>query len=84
MEILDNITNVLGKVSDFVWGVPLIVLILATGLLLTIRLKGIQITKLPRAIKTWFKTKEAAIPVKYPASALFVRHFPQPSVPETS
>lgn len=37
MEILDNITNVLGKVSDFVWGVPLIVLILATGLLLTIR-----------------------------------------------
>lgn len=51
MEILDNITNVLGKVSDFVWGVPLIVLILATGLLLTIRLKGIQITKLPRAIK---------------------------------
>ena len=59
MEILDNITNVLGKVSDFVWGVPLLVLILATGLLLTIRLKGIQITKLPRAIKNLVRNERS-------------------------
>jgi len=41
----------LTKIDDLVWGVPMIVLILAVGILLTIRLKGIQITKLPLAIK---------------------------------
>lgn len=38
-------------IDDFVWGVPLIVLILAVGIFLTIRLRGLQITKLPLAIK---------------------------------
>ena len=41
----------LTKINDLVWGVPMIVLILSVGILLTIRLKGIQITKLPLAIK---------------------------------
>ena len=46
----DSINKVLGIIDDKVWGIPLIVLILATGIFLTIRLKGLQITKLPRAI----------------------------------
>lgn len=46
-----TINNVLKVVDDFVWGIPLIVLILATGLFLTIRLKGLQVTKFPLAIK---------------------------------
>ena len=37
--------------DDFVWGVPMIVLILAVGIFLTIRLKGLQITKLSLAVK---------------------------------
>lgn len=41
----------LQKIDDLVWGIPLIVLIMAVGALLTIRLKGLQITKLPLAIK---------------------------------
>ena len=41
----------LKAIDDFVWGVPLIVLILAVGIFLTIRLRGLQITKLPLAIK---------------------------------
>ena len=53
------VSKVLGKervqmlkaIDDFVWGVPLIVLILAVGIFLTIRLRGLQITKLPLAIK---------------------------------
>ena len=49
--MLDAISNFLSVVDDFVWGVPLIVLILATGIFLTIRLKGLQITKLPHSIK---------------------------------
>lgn len=46
-----TVNDVLTKLDDFVWGLPLIILILATGIFLTIRLKGIQITKLPLAIK---------------------------------
>ncbi len=44
----------LQKIDDFIWGVPLIVLILAVGILLTVRLKGLQITKLPLAVKHMF------------------------------
>ena len=50
-NMLDTISNFLGKVDDFVWGLPLIILILATGIFLTIRLKFLQITKLPHGIK---------------------------------
>lgn len=45
----------LKKIDDFVWGIPLIVLILAVGIFLTIRLKGLQITKLPMAVRQIFK-----------------------------
>ena len=46
-------------VDDLVWGVPLIVAILLTGIYLTIRLKGIQITKLPKALKYMFENEES-------------------------
>lgn len=41
----------LKTIDDLIWGVPLVVLILAVGIFLTIRLKGLQITKLPLAIR---------------------------------
>lgn len=44
----------LQKIDDLVWGIPMIVLILAVGILLTIRLKGLQITKLGLAFKHIF------------------------------
>ena len=46
-----NGTVMLKIIDDFVWGVPLIVLILAVGIFLTIRLRGLQITKLPLAVR---------------------------------
>ena len=46
--------QILSSIDDFVWGVPLIVLILAVGVFLTIRVKGLQIRLLPRAIKELF------------------------------
>ena len=49
--MFDTINTVLGSIDDFVWGVPLIVLILAVGIFLTTRLRGLQITKLPLAIR---------------------------------
>lgn len=52
--MFEAITNFLVKVDDLVWGVPLIVLILVGGLFLTLRLKGLQITRLPLAVKKMF------------------------------
>ena len=49
--MLEAISNVLTTVDDLVWGIPLIILILSAGIFLTIRLKGLQITKLPHAIR---------------------------------
>ena len=57
--MLQTINSVLTKVDDFVWGIPLIVLILATGLFLTIRLKGLQVTKFPLAIKNLLSNEKS-------------------------
>jgi len=48
----------LKAIDDFIWGIPLIVLILAVGIYLTIRLKGLQIAKLGLAVKQMFKKNE--------------------------
>ena len=56
--MLEQLNTILGNIDDFLWGIPLIVLILATGIYLTIRLKGLQITKLPKALKYMFKNEE--------------------------
>ncbi len=45
----------LQKIDDLVWGIPLIVLILTVGIFLTIRLRGLQVRKLPQAVKSIFK-----------------------------
>ena len=47
--------EILVKIDNVVWGIPTIVLILVTGLILTIRTRGIQFTKLGRAFKQIFK-----------------------------
>ncbi|MDD7268402.1 MAG: alanine:cation symporter family protein, partial [Treponema sp.] len=48
-------TTILNKIDDIVWGIPTIILILSTGILLTIRLRGVQFTKLGLGIKNLFK-----------------------------
>ena len=50
--------TILNKIDDVVWGIPTIILILATGLLLTIRARGVQFTQLGRAFKQIFKKNE--------------------------
>jgi AGCS family alanine or glycine:cation symporter len=47
MEILDQI-------DSYIWGLPMIVLLMGTGLLLTLRLNLLQITRLPLALKLIF------------------------------
>ncbi|MCQ2501579.1 MAG: alanine:cation symporter family protein, partial [Lachnospiraceae bacterium] len=55
---MEAFTALLGKIDDFVWGVPLMVLILAGGLLLTIRLRVLQLRRLPLALKWMVKNEE--------------------------
>lgn len=52
------INSFLGTVDDLVWGVPLMVLIMAGGLLLTVRLGLLQVRKLPLALKWMIKNEE--------------------------
>ncbi|MBQ5464262.1 MAG: sodium:alanine symporter family protein [Fibrobacter sp.] len=53
-----SINAILDSIDGIVWGIPTIVLILATGLILTIRARGIQFTKFGRAFKSIFKENE--------------------------
>ena len=46
------------RVDDFIWGVPLMVLILVGGILLTVRLRLLQIVRLPLALKWMVKNEE--------------------------
>lgn len=55
-----SFNEILVKIDDAVWGVPLIVMILAAGLLLTARTGFIQLRHLPRAFRYMFKDEEGA------------------------
>lgn len=51
-------TEILGKIDDFVWGIPLILLIILTGIYLTIRVRGLQVRHLGKALKFMVKNEE--------------------------
>jgi AGCS family alanine or glycine:cation symporter len=50
----EDLGVLLGAVSGFVWGPPLIILLVGTGVFLTIRLRGLQISQLARALRIAF------------------------------
>lgn len=56
--MLENVGRVLTKIDDFVWGLPLILLIIAVGIYLTVWLRGLQIKHLPKALKFIVKNEE--------------------------
>lgn len=53
-----TINDVLANIDNLVWGVPLMVLILSGGILLTLRLGLLQMRKLPLALKWMIKNEE--------------------------
>ncbi|MBQ3123284.1 MAG: alanine:cation symporter family protein [Firmicutes bacterium] len=53
-------TEFLVKIDDMVWGIPMIVLIMGTGILLTCRTGVLQFRKLPLALKFLIKNEEGA------------------------
>ncbi len=55
---MDSLNSILEKIHGYVWGLPLIVLIMATGIFLTIRMKGLQIKRLPLALKYMVKNED--------------------------
>jgi AGCS family alanine or glycine:cation symporter len=46
--------GILDSLDSFVWGLPMLVLLLGTGFILTVRLKLLQVTKLGMALKLIF------------------------------
>lgn len=55
---MEAFSNVITKIDDFVWGWPLIILILAVGLFLTVRAGGVQFLHLGRALKYMVREEE--------------------------
>ncbi|MBY0123005.1 sodium:alanine symporter family protein [Bacillus sp. S/N-304-OC-R1] len=51
-------TDILSKIADFVWGPPLLILLVGTGLYLTIRLGFMQFSNLPYALKLAFSKNQ--------------------------
>jgi AGCS family alanine or glycine:cation symporter len=57
--MFEKINSLLVFIDDLVWGIPLIVAILTVGIFLTIRLKGLQISKLGLALKYMVKNEDS-------------------------
>lgn len=55
-----NLTKLLVEINDFVWGVPLIVLIMGTGIILTLRVRCVQVRKLGKALRFMVSNEEEA------------------------
>jgi AGCS family alanine or glycine:cation symporter len=51
---MEFIEKVIGQLSSIVWGAPMLILLVGTGLYLTIILKGMQFWALPHALKLIF------------------------------
>ena len=54
---MEAFTAILDQIDGIVWGIPLIVLIMAGGILLTSRMGVMQFRKLPLALKWMFKNE---------------------------
>ena len=55
----ETINELLVTIDDLVWGIPLMVLIILGGILLTTRLGLLQVRRLPLALKWMFKNEES-------------------------
>ena len=48
---MQGFTQMLGTIDGYVWGIPMLVLIMGTGLLLTVRSGCLQLRRLGKALK---------------------------------
>ena len=54
---MEGLIPVLDSIDSFMWGPPLISLLVGTGIYLTLRLKLLQVVRLPKALGLIFKAK---------------------------
>ncbi|MCC8161468.1 MAG: sodium:alanine symporter family protein [Oscillospiraceae bacterium] len=57
-NVYEKFGDMLKSIDNFVWGIPLIVLIILTGIYLTVRVRGLQVRHLGRALKYMVKNEE--------------------------
>ena len=55
---MEYLNKILTSVDDFVWGIPLILLIICTGIYLTIRIRALQMRHLGMALKFMVKNEK--------------------------
>ena len=55
---MKTFNNIISTIDGWVWGIPLIVVILATGVYLTCRTGLLQVRQLPRALKFIVKKED--------------------------
>ena len=56
--MFSQINDIIVAIDDLVWGKPLIIIILATGIFLSARLAFVQVKNLPLALKYMFKNED--------------------------
>lgn len=57
-KVFGAINNALVTIDDWVWGIPLILLIILTGIYLTVRVRCLQVRHLGKALKFMVKNEE--------------------------
>ncbi|WP_186430789.1 sodium:alanine symporter family protein [Clostridium sp. BSD9I1] len=55
---MENLIQIFNKIDSIVWGAPLLILLVGTGVYFTLRLKCLQIIKLPLALKYLFSKED--------------------------
>ena len=55
---MERLEKILNEISSFVWGLPLIILLVGTGIFLTFRLGFLQVRSLPYALKLTFSRNQ--------------------------
>lgn len=55
---MEKINDIISRIDSYVWGLPLIILIMVCGILLTVRLRFVQNHKLGKALEYMVKNEE--------------------------
>lgn len=52
--------EILNSIDGFIWGPPLMILLIGTGILMSVRLGLLQVMKLPKALQLIFTARSKA------------------------
>lgn len=55
----EQLNDFITSLSDAIWGLPMIILVMGVGILLTVRLRGLQLLHLPKALKFMVQNEES-------------------------